>query len=278
MKCRLLHIRIFAEWLAIIFFATSVVLCLSVYLNEDRTGLFTFERTTLLTAAIVHGVLCILALLSCLYTAKLLKTYVSNEDEIYNGLIDLLGLVERAVPVDIEAEEEGSVIVYREPTEISHEGVIEPGLPLTETKDVLEPALFSFIYTPGKNLPEKMSYKDSFMTKLSPNVDLESLVLGEDPYPKIFATEIVDKEEEKKRSSTLTQKIEGNPLGEVWPKNPKFVFTYKNKGQGQSQCQESLMYNDKFITKLPASLDLEEMIFKNLEDIQEIIDTHVNKQ
>ena len=131
MKCHWLHIRLFAEWLAIIFFATSSVLCLSVYFyDEDPASLFEFQRTTLLTATIVHMVLCIIGLLSCLYTTKLIRPYFNTKDEIYNGLIDLLGLVEEArdpeaTPIDTESEEE-SVIVNLEPvaiTEISPKGL-----------------------------------------------------------------------------------------------------------------------------------------------------------
>ena len=131
MKCHWLHIRLFAEWLAIIFFATSSVLSLSVYFyDEDPASLFEFQRTTLLTATIVHMVLCIICLLSTLYTTKLIRPYFNAKDGIYNGLIDLLGLVEEArdpeaTPIDTESEEE-SVIVYPESvaiTEISPKGL-----------------------------------------------------------------------------------------------------------------------------------------------------------
>ena len=138
-------------------------------------------------------------------------------------------------------------------------------------------ALFSFTRNPEKNRSEKIKFKDSFMTKLSPDADLKTLILGEDPYPKIFSivfeTSTVD---EKKQSSTITQKIENNPLDEVWPKDPKFVFNYKSKNQ--DKCQEALKYHDELTVKLPASLDLEGIIFKDFEKIQEIIDAFVNKE
>ena len=115
------------------------------------------------------------------------------------------------------------------------------------------------------------------MTKLSSDADLKTLILGEDPYPKIFSivfeTSTMD---EKKQSSTITQKIENNPLDEVWPKDPKFVFNYKSKNQ--DKCQETLKYHDELTVKLPANLDLEGIIFKDFEKIQEIIDAFVNKE
>ena len=115
------------------------------------------------------------------------------------------------------------------------------------------------------------------MTKLSPDVDLNTLVLGEDPYPKIFAiifeTSAADK---NKQSSIIVQKIEDNPLDEVWPKDPKFLFNYKSKNQ--ENCQETLKYHDEITVKLPASLDVEGIIFKDLEKIQEIIDSFLKKE
>jgi len=209
-----------------------------------------------------------------------LRSYVFDDDAIYNGLVDLLGVVEREIPVDIEAEDEESVIPYQEEsfvknasTDISETGQDESP---TETK-TLDQALFTFTYTPRKNCPEKISYKDSFVTKLSPKVDLETLVLGEEPYPQIFAIEIqAISEEEKMRNSIISQTSEGKPSEEVWPKHPKFVFTYKT--EGQDQCQESLKYIDKLTIKLPATLEWEEILFMDQKSIEGIIDSYVNKE
>ena len=131
LQCRLLYFRLFTEWLTVIFFAASAVFCLWVYFFDDPTGLFGFERATLLTSAIVHIILCIIAFLSGLYTTKILRPYVSDEDKIYNGLRNLLGMVEMDLPIDIEAEEHCvdcanervSLAFYHEPTEISQEGL-----------------------------------------------------------------------------------------------------------------------------------------------------------
>ena len=132
MQCRLLYFRLFMEWLTVIFFAASAVFCLWVYFFDDPTGLFGFERATLLTSAIVHMILCIIAFLSGIYTTKILKPYVSDRDiQFYNGLKNLLGMVERELPIDIEAEEhyadcandKVSMAFYHEPTEISQEGL-----------------------------------------------------------------------------------------------------------------------------------------------------------
>ena len=62
--------------------------------------------------------------------------------------------------------------------------------------------MFLFIYTPGKNLPEKICYNEAFMSKLSNDVDLENLVLDEDPYPKIFTIGIETSEDWGKTFST----------------------------------------------------------------------------
>ena len=73
--------------------------------------------------------------------------------------------------------------------------------------------MFLFIYTPGKNLPEKICYNEAFMSKLSHDVDLENLVLDEDPYPKIFTIGIETSEDWGKNFSERADMTSGRSLG-----------------------------------------------------------------
>ena len=73
--------------------------------------------------------------------------------------------------------------------------------------------MFLFTYKPGKNLPEKICYNEEFMSKLSNDVDLENLVLDEDPYPKIFTIGIETSEDWGKNFSERADMTSGRSLG-----------------------------------------------------------------
>ena len=79
MKCKLIYFnfRLAAEWLAILFFAISGVICLSAYF--DSQNLQENERIILLISGIVHLVLFVLAFLSFSYTMTILGPYLSED-------------------------------------------------------------------------------------------------------------------------------------------------------------------------------------------------------
>ena len=79
MKCKLIYFnfRLAVEWLAILFFAISGVICLSAYF--DSQNLQENERIILLISGIVHLVLFVLAFLSFSYTMKILGPYLSED-------------------------------------------------------------------------------------------------------------------------------------------------------------------------------------------------------
>ena len=77
MKCILINFRLAVEWLAILFFAISGVICLSAYF--DSQNLQENERIILLISGIVHLVLFVLAFLSFSYTMTILGPYLSED-------------------------------------------------------------------------------------------------------------------------------------------------------------------------------------------------------
>ena len=74
MKCRLIHFRLFAEYLTGIFFVASGIVVLSAYFRtEAEDDIFKQERTVLLVVGIIHLTIFVQCLLSCAYTKKLLR-------------------------------------------------------------------------------------------------------------------------------------------------------------------------------------------------------------
>ena len=74
MKCRLIHFRLFAEYLTGIFFVASGIVVLSAYFRtEAEDDIFRQERTVLLVVGIIHLAIFVQCLLSCAYTTKLLR-------------------------------------------------------------------------------------------------------------------------------------------------------------------------------------------------------------
>ena len=71
-----MYFRLAVEWLAILFFAISGVICLSAYF--DSQNLQENERIILLISGIVHLVLFILAFLSFSYTMTILGPYITE--------------------------------------------------------------------------------------------------------------------------------------------------------------------------------------------------------
>ena len=279
MNCRLINARVIFEWIAVLFFITSGVLCISVYGKTENLfdGLFQSERNILLVVAIVHFVLALVSFVSGAYTTKLLRPYISENDAIYLGLWDLLGLDKRALPVDIEAFEdfhdEGSEHQsYREPVDndkikTENDQVVHVIKPVQQhvNEDIVEAANkppFVFTYKPNQNLPEEMIFKESFASKLGSDCNLENLVLGEDTFPSPFAINIKTTEIEDPTS------LQQQPEVEIGCSPAKFVFTYKTK---KDVCQnpENLKHNEKFILKLSSNIDLEDIILENQATIEE---------
>ena len=74
MKCRLIHFRLFAEYLTGIFFVASGIVVLSAYFRtEAEDDIFKQERTVLLVVGIIHLTIFVQCLLSCAYTKKILR-------------------------------------------------------------------------------------------------------------------------------------------------------------------------------------------------------------
>merc|ERR1712008_537787 len=89
MKCKLIYFRLAAEWLAILFFAISGVICLSAYF--DSQNLQENKQIILLISGIVHLVLFVFAVLSCSNTTTILGPYIFEDYLIYNEMMELVG-------------------------------------------------------------------------------------------------------------------------------------------------------------------------------------------
>ena len=98
MKCKLIYFRLAVEWLAILFFAISGVICLSAYF--DSQNLQENERIILRISGIVHLVLFVLAFLSCSNTTTILGPYISEDckSSISKTIIKIEKLNKPSVP------------------------------------------------------------------------------------------------------------------------------------------------------------------------------------
>ena len=121
--------------------------------------------------------------------------------------------------------------------------------------------LFVFTYKPDQNLPEKMGFKEKFVSKLGSDFNLENMVLGEDAFVNPFAINI--KTSELEDSSSLQQ-----PEEEIGWSRAKFVFTYKTEGEICAN-PETLKHNEESIRKLSSNIDLEDIILQNRATIEE---------
>jgi len=277
MKCRLIHFRLFAEYLTGIFFVASGIVVLSAYFRtEAEDDIFKQERTVLLVVGIIHLTIFVQCLLSCAYTKKILRNYVSPDDCIFNGLMEMLGMDKRVIPIDIEVGDDEKSRDYQEPDDISEKSDDHEVEDIKREVTIESQPLFGFTYKPGQNLPEEMSYNENFVAKLSSKVDLETFVIGEDEYPTIFDIAIEAVEEEKQRKTQGDTKPQRDP-NEFIPLNPKFLFTYKTGEKGQHQNSESLLYSDNLVYHLPSDIDLEDIVLKDDKFIKDVLDLHIKE-
>ena len=129
------------------------------------------------------------------------RNYVSPNDCIIDGLMEMLGMDKRVIPIDIEVGDDEKSRDYQEPDDISEKSDDHEVEDIKREVTIESQPLFGFTYKPGQNLPEEMSYNENFVAKLSSKVDLETFVLGEDEYPTIFDIAIETVEEEKQRKT-----------------------------------------------------------------------------
>ena len=154
------------------------------------------------------------------------RNYVSLDDLIFNGLMEMLGMDKRAIPIDIEAGDDEKLRDYQEPDDISEKSDDHEVEEIKREVKIESQPLFGFTYKPGQNLPEEMSYNENFIAKLSSKVDLGTFVLGEDEYPTIFDIAIEAVEEEKQRktqgsvfikiSSACSKKVSDNDFSQIF--------------------------------------------------------------
>jgi len=191
---RWIYIKVLLEFLALIFFAVACGLCFTAYLTAGRIkndfkGVFDWQRSVLLSAAIIYAILFILTFLACSYTVHLTSDYFDKDDHFFKQLWKLLGLDKEKLPLpspfDEKSEKDESENAYLEP--IVH---VKGPKQLHEVNlhDREKPeGMFTFTYKPGQNRPEKMKYNETFIMKIAPdNLDLETFVLDENTYPTIF--------------------------------------------------------------------------------------------
>ena len=101
-----------------------------------------------------------------------------------------------------------------------------------------------------QNLPETMYFKDSCVSKLGSDFDVENIVFEEDVFPKPFAINIETSELENPSSFQLLEK-------EIGSSHAKFLCTPKIEGKNCSN-PENLKYSYKSVQKL--STNIEEML------------------
>ena len=137
------------------------------------------------------------------------RNYVSLDDLIFNGLMEMLGMDKRVIPIDIEVGDDEKSRDYQEPDDISEKSDDHEVEDIKREVTIESQPLFGFTYKPGQNLPEEMSYNENFVAKLSSKVDLGTFVLGEDEYPTIFdiAIEAVEEEKQRKTQGSVFIKI-----------------------------------------------------------------------
>ena len=96
MNVKLIHFRLALGCLACIFFSVSGVICISVYFEfqspDQSAKLFKGERTFFLLSGITHLVLFLAMLLSNFMTCKIISSYVSQDDGLFQEYWDLLAL------------------------------------------------------------------------------------------------------------------------------------------------------------------------------------------
>ena len=100
MKVKLIHCRLALGLLACIFFSVSGVICMSVYFEfeqrflpaDQSAKLFKDERTFFLLSGITHLILFLVMLLSNFMTCKIISSYVSQDDGLFQEYWDLLAL------------------------------------------------------------------------------------------------------------------------------------------------------------------------------------------
>ena len=129
------------------------------------------------------------------------RNYVSPNDCIIDGLMEMLGMDKRVIPIDIEVGDDEKSRDYQEPDDISEKSDDHEVEDIKREVTIESQPLFGFTYKPGQNLPEEMSYNENFVAKLSSKVDFGNFVLGEDEYPTIFDIAIEAVEEEKQRKT-----------------------------------------------------------------------------
>lgn len=92
-KCMLIHIRLFVGFTACLFFAVAGVICISVYFSTDKVvNLFEMERTLVLVAGALELFLMVVSMIANYFTTKLLSSYMSEEDPLYVGYWNMLGM------------------------------------------------------------------------------------------------------------------------------------------------------------------------------------------
>ena len=137
------------------------------------------------------------------------RNYVPPNDCIIDGLMEMLGMDKRVIPIDIEVGDDEKSRDYQEPDDISEKSDDHEVEEIKREVTIESQPLFGFTYEPGQNLPEEMSYNENFVAKLSSKVDLETFVIGEDEYPTIFdiAIEAVEEEKQRKTQGSVFIKI-----------------------------------------------------------------------
>jgi len=284
MKWKLIHFRLFSEWLAAIFFGISSVVLLSVYFRftEFKPNIYSTQQIVALLVGIMHIVLTLFTFYVLSYTTRILRKYVSNYDLIYNGLMYLLGMDKIAIPIDFEADDERSEISdYREPegckVEISDVEKFKRiiNIECLECQNESQ-SPFNFTYKQSRNLDEIMNFNEQFVSKLSSDTMFETFVLEKDGYPPIYdiVVEPFDEKKQSKAKSVLEPKFLPQPKPEGIIQNPSFLFTYKSGSHKTDKNfhpnSEDYRISDQLIYKVSYEKnDLEELAVKDNPNIEE---------
>ena len=221
--------KILFEFLSIIFFGVSGVVCFTQSLTLKRfqkEDIFGWECRVLESAAIIYVILFILAFVSCWYTSHLFSPYLSGDDAIFLELWNLLGFDKKKFPLPPPFDEKFQNLKDDDPY------------------SYLEPRKLA-----NKCCQEEMKYNENFVSKLSPNFDLEDIFRNTRDTMN-FGSDFLKQDDIG--FQTFNTNVHLNDL-----EGMKQTGNLTN-----GNCQEILNYSQNFVLKLSPNVDLEKIVIE----------------
>ena len=223
-RCMVTHGRLFANYMAFLFYTIGGVVLISAHFVSEELDprLFTSQKTVLLASGIGLLILAIISFLAIAFTTRILRTYVPEDDWLFEKLWKLLALDKQEPPAgpsrdDFDSNSNSDSFLTPEPQIRDRIAIAEK--PRAEIEKLTQPQ-------------EHMS--EVIVAKLPAEIDVKDLAL-KDPSSILEILKMAQIQDPMERLVIKTVNTSGNlPSGGILETRDgeTFLFTSESVGEG----------------------------------------------